>query len=227
MKKLLLMLMLLFTMVVYGEDRIPTISITGIGQVETAPDMAVISFGIENTGKELAPIKEETDTAGRKVFDALIKAGIKREDFYTSSYTITHNYDYRTKSEPREKVYTVRNQLKLTVKDIKRIGELITLLEKNGVNTIQGISYTTSKKEELNLKALELAYQDAKKKAQHIAKLEGYSVEVVSISTNNSQPYPRPEVYMAADSMAKSTPVYTPGEISTNASIYVVFKLIK
>ena len=225
MKKLLLILILVLSIGIYGEDSAPTITINGIGQVEVAPDIAVISFGIEHIGKELAPLKKENDLIGKKVVDSLLKAGIPRTDLYTSSYTISHNYDYRSKVEPREKVYTVKNQLRLTVRDLNKIGDLITLLEKNGINTIQGITYSTTKQEELNLKALELAYLDAKKKAGHLAALEGYKIEVLSISTGGYSP--RPEIYMAADINAKSTPIYTPNEISVNTSITGIFKLIK
>lgn len=225
MKKLLLILMLILSIGIYGKDSGPTITMNGVGQIKVAPDTAVISFGIEHIGKELAPLKKENDIIGKKAVDALLKAGISKDAIYTSSYTISQNYDYRIKKEPREKVYTVKNQFNLTIKDLNKIGELITLLESNGINTIQGITYSSSKQEELNLKALELAYLDAKKKAGHLAALEGYKVEISSVSAGGYSP--RTEVYMASDMNLKSTPIYTPNEILINTSVTGVFKLIK
>lgn len=227
MKKIILAL--LFSVVcltAVAEKAIPTITVNGAGSVMAAPDTAIISFGVENTGKELAPLKKANDGAVKRSIDALIKSGIDRKDIYTSNYNISHNYDYRQKNKDREKVYTVRNQFRLTLTDIERVGEIITLLEKNGVNTIQGVNYITSKVKELKLEALEKAYMDAKEKSEHLASLEGKKVELLSINTGGY--IPRPEVYMAADMARKNTtPIYNPLEISVDANITAVFKIVK
>jgi len=228
MKRSILSLVLVFIMSigVFSNDA-PKITVTGTGRVETVPDTAVISFTVLNTGEELSPIKKENDRITKDAVEALKKYGIAREDMFTSNYNISHNYEYPVKNKERKKVYTVRNQLRVTVRDIEKVGEVVTILEKNGVNTIQGINYTTSKSEELRLEAIGRAYKDAKKKALHLAGLEGSKVEVISISANNYTP--RPEVYMAADAMRSksATPIYAPTEVSVDANITAVFKMVK
>jgi hypothetical protein len=227
MKKVILAV--LFTLVCFtavAEEQVTRITVNGMGRVEVAPDRAVISFGVENTGKELAPLKKANDQAARKAVDALLRSGVARKDIYTSNYNISHNYDYRQKAEKREKVYTVRNQFRLTLNDVEKVGEVITILERNGVNTIQGVSYTTSKAREMKLEALERAYLDARGKAEHLAKLEGKKVELLSVSEGGYMP--RPEVYMAADmARSKNTPVYAPLEVNVDASVSAVFKMVK
>ena len=227
MKKIILAL--LFTMICFtaaAEETAPRITVNGAGRIEVAPDRAVISFGVENTGKELAPLKKANDQAAKKAVDALIRSGVSRKDIYTSNYNISYNYDYRQKSENREKVYTVRNQFRLTLNDVEKVGEVITILERNGVNTIQGVSYTTSKAKEMKLQALERAYLDAREKAEHLAKLEGKKVELLSVAEGGYMP--RPEVYMAADmARSKNTPVYAPLEVNVDAAVTAVFKLVK
>lgn len=227
MKKIILVL--LFTLVcftAFAEETVTRITVNGMGRVEVAPDRAVISFGVENTGKELAPLKKANDQAAKKAVDALIRSGISRKDIYTSNYNISYNYDYRQKAEKREKVYTVRNQFRLTLDNVEKVGEVITILERNGVNTIQGVNYTTSKAKELKLQALERAYLDARRKAEHIAKLEGRDIELLSLSEGGYMP--RPEVYMAADmARNKTTPVYAPLEVNVDSTVTAVFKLVK
>lgn len=227
MKKIILVL--LFTFVCFtalAEETVTRITVNGMGRVEVAPDRAVISFGVENTGKELAPLKKANDQAAKKAVDALIRSGVSRKDIYTSNYNISYNYDYRQKAEKREKVYTVRNQFRLTLDNVEKVGEVITILERNGVNTIQGVNYTTSKAKELKLQALERAYLDARRKAEHIAKLEGRDIELLSLSEGGYMP--RPEVYMAADmARNKTTPVYAPLEVNVDSTVTAVFKLVK
>ncbi len=227
MKKIILTL--LFALICFtavAEEAITRITVNGLGRLEVAPDRAVISFGVENTGKELAPLKKANDQAARKAVEALLRSGVARKDIYTSNYNISYNYDYRQKSENREKVYTVRNQFRLTLDNVEKVGEVITILEKNSVNTIQGVNYTTSKAREVKLEALERAYLDARGKAEHLAKLEGKRIELLSVSEGGYMP--RPEVYMAADmARSKNTPVYAPLEVNVDASVSAVFKMVK
>ena len=226
MKKIFLIITFIaLSMGIYSAELVPTITMNGVGNVEVTPDIAYISFGITNTGKDLSPLKKENDRLTKKVVETLFKSGVAKEDIYTSNYNISHHYNYQTEGENKEKVYTVTNQMKLTVENIEAVGDLINLLEENGVNTVQGINYTTTKQEELKLQALKRAYLDAKKSAESIAKLEGYKIEVLSITPLGS--IPRPELYMASDSVKRSNSIYNPSDISINANITVVFKLIK
>lgn len=227
MKKIILAV--LFSLVCFtaaAEEMSAKITVNGMGRVEVAPDRAVISFGVENTGKDLAPLKKANDQAAKKAVDALIRSGVSRKDIYTSNYNISHNYDYRQKAENREKVYTVRNQFRLTLDNVEKVGEVITTLERNGVNTIQGVNYTTSKAKEMKLQALERAYMDARVKAEHLAKLEGKRIELLSVAEGGYMP--RPEAYMAADmARNKTTPVYAPLEVNVDASVTAVFRVVK
>lgn len=228
MKKLILFILIItMGMVSFGKDD-PRISVSGQGTVEVAPDTSVISFAVVTQGKDVTGIKSENDRISKRAIEALLKEGISRKDLFTTGYTISQQYNHPKKAnEERERVNVVRNQMRVSLKDINKTGEIISILEKSGVNNIQGVTFTTSKADELKLQALKLAYEDAKEKAEYLASLEGYKVEVADISTTGYTP--RPERYMAADTMmAKNgTPVLHPTEVSVSVNLTAEFNMVK
>ncbi|MPN47107.1 26 kDa periplasmic immunogenic protein [bioreactor metagenome] len=104
------------------------------------------------------------------IIAAIKKEGIKAEDIKTNDYSINPKYDY-DKNTGRSSIvgYTVSNILKVTVKDIMKVGQVIDIAVKNGANTSNSISFGISDYDTYYNKALLKALSNAQGKAQAIS----------------------------------------------------------
>jgi len=136
-----------------GNSAIKTITVNGVGTVETAPDEAILVLAVTNQAKTAdQAAKDNADTASR-VMDAILGLSslskpITKADITTTDYSLTPVYSYDkcvpievpvtpedTKQEvicttttPQLVAYAVRNAIKVTVKDMNSIDRKSTRL---------------------------------------------------------------------------------------------------
>ncbi len=136
----------------------------GKGSVKVEPDVAVISLGVITENKKLETAQSENAIITSKVIATLEDMGIQEKDIETQNYRITQEYDYIDK----EKVfrgYRVTHNLKITVRDIGKTGEMIDTAIENGANVVNYVDFTLSDPSPYYKHALMLAIQDAVTKA--------------------------------------------------------------
>ena len=101
----------------------------------------------------------------------------------TQDYNIRPVYDY-VDGKQVFKAYEVSNQLKIIIKNIDIVGEVIDTAVKNGANSISGINFIASDVTQYYHEALRLAVEDAKNKAIVIAKEIKVSLNDIPIEIN-------------------------------------------
>lgn len=190
------------------------INVSGEGIVMAKPDLCEIDFSTITTDIN----REKALRENAVQMDRLIKGfkdwGIKEEDIVTESIFVRPIYDYS--QNPRVfKHYHSENRIKVTIRDMEKIGKAIDQGVKLGATEIGYLNYGISNSEELYNKALSLAAIDANKKADTLAKalavkLEG-PIRVEEVGNNN---YNRPLIEeVGMDSVKDSGPVTTPIEV--------------
>ncbi|MDI6861081.1 MAG: SIMPL domain-containing protein [Caldisericia bacterium] len=150
------------------------LTVTGQGVVYVKPDVAYISVGVEIERKTAKEAAEENAKIMDQIVKALLKLGVKEDELETVEYSISPVYFYPQNEPPVVTGYKVRNVLniKITKKtqdgklDTKFIGEVLDATTTNGANVVYGITFDILDKNELKLKAIEFAMEDAKKKAE-------------------------------------------------------------
>lgn len=163
------------------------VTVTGQGIVYAKPDVAYVSVGVEIERKTAKEAAEENAKIMDKIIKALQKLGIKDEDLETIEYSVYPVYFYPEKEPPMVVSYKVRNMIniKITKKtqdgklDTKLIGEVLDTSTANGANIVSGITFDILNKDELKLKAIEIAMEDAKKKAETALKVVGEKIRGV------------------------------------------------
>lgn len=73
MKKLVLVLTLVTTAMMAQNtvtEPVPQISVSGEGKIKVTPDEALITLGVENTGKDATEVKKEKRRNGRCYFES-------------------------------------------------------------------------------------------------------------------------------------------------------------
>ena len=205
-----------------GDAAPGTMSVTGNGSVETEPDTATTSFGVQTQGSTAREAMASNSEAMRKVIDALKSAGVAPKDLQTQYVSLNPRYD----NEGRNIVgYDASNSVSATVRKLTEVGSVIDAAIGAGANTVNGPSLSRGDRDRLYRDALEQAVADAKAKAEVLAREAGVSVGAVQSVTESPQVSggPMPVTYRAA-AFASDTPVEA-GTSSITASVRVVFKL--
>jgi len=206
-----------------------TITLNGRGSVDHAPDIAMISVGVQVEAETASLAMSQQTTKMNGVFAAVKAAGIADRDMQTSTLSLNPVYDYPQNQKPRLRGYNASNQLAIKVRDLKNLGKTLDAVVKGGGNTINGVSFSIDKPESFQNEARVAAIKDAAAKAELYANAVGYKVKrIVTVSEQEYYPQPVPMVarMMNQDAAAESTPVAA-GEVSLTQNVNVTFELTK
>jgi uncharacterized protein YggE len=225
MKKAILAIALLLAITIQAQEQksqVPQISVTGEGKIKIVPDQAIINVGFQNSGKDAKEVKSLNDEVIDKVIKYLKKMGIPSTDYKTNNVSLYRSYDY----EKKKHNFQANQTLSITLKDLTKYDEIMMGLNDNGVNTVNGVEFKSSKLEDYQREARKKAMLDAKQKAADYVSVLGQKVGKALLITDNSQSYfPQPMykgnmMAMAAESAdTRETLAVGEMEISTNVSV--------
>ncbi|MBW6517096.1 MAG: SIMPL domain-containing protein [ANME-2 cluster archaeon] len=216
-----------------NEVQVNTIIVGGTGTVSMSPDKAIVYLGVQTQAKDAQGAQQENAVKMEKIIKALKSAGISEDDMETSGYSIYPMRNYET-PEPTITGYTVSNQLKVTVKDIDDVGDVIDVAVDAGANEVQGVSFTLSDKAQQDAReqALENAVKAARADADTLARaLDVAIVAPLEITTSGGSiatPYPMSyavaeEMGYAGSAVRTPTPIQ-PGDVSVTAYVQVIYQ---
>ncbi|MBN2333973.1 SIMPL domain-containing protein [Candidatus Bathyarchaeota archaeon] len=205
-----------------------TISLSGSGSAAAQADQASVSMGVEVTDESAADAIGENAALMSAVIEAVKAQGVSEDDIYTTSYSVYAQYDWTEKGREFEG-YTVTNLVRVTVKDLDKVGDVIDAAGAAGANRMDGISFELSaaKREELKTNAYVAALQDAEGKAELITETLGLTITgVQSVSESSYVPartYQAAEMsYAMEDGGYAPTPIVS-GELTVSVSVYIVY----
>ncbi|WP_319568101.1 SIMPL domain-containing protein [Cohaesibacter marisflavi] len=213
------------------ETNTGTISVSGTGSLSAAPDMAILSAGVESRAKDAKSALADNNDKMAKLMAELKKAGIEEKNIQTSNFNIHPQLVYPDSStQPRapEVVgYVVSNRATLRIHDLGSVGTVLTALVNAGANDISGLNFDISNKDELLDEARKEALSDARHKAELYAKELGTDLSSLqSLSESGGFRSPQPMMMRAAkmEAVDSAVPV-AKGEmeitITVNASWFL------
>ncbi|MEZ4523339.1 MAG: SIMPL domain-containing protein [Thermomicrobiales bacterium] len=212
-----------------NQDR-RTVSVSGNGQVSMQPDTGYFSVGVEVTAETADEALAESNETVEAVTAALLDAGVAEDDLTLGSFSIWPEYDYNNNSDekPELRGFRVSHQLSVTVRDIEQTGSLLSTAVEAGANTVNSVTFGVEDSSAALDQARERAFENARHKAEELARLsEGSLGPIVSISENSYTPGPV-ERYAgedeAADSGASAVPI-NPGDSTFTVDVQVVWEL--
>ncbi len=202
-----------------------TVTASGNGKVSAAPDEAVMTFGVTKQSPDAKKALKAASAVGKEITEALKQAGIDAKDIQTQNVSV---YPQQTTQGNKVIITGYDASLVVTtkVRDIERLGDVITAANEAGANSINGPAFIISEESPYRAQAIDKAVADARKSAEAMAKAAGKSVgEVVSMSTSNvTVPIPMGGVAYSADAAKASVPI-EPGQLDVSADVTVVFEL--
>ena len=97
-----------------------TLSVSGTGQANLAPDIAYIYVGVHTENPTAAAAVTENTTQTQKVIQAIKDFGIDEKDIRTTNFSIypQDKYDPQTGTPTGDKTYVVDNTVYVTVRSL-------------------------------------------------------------------------------------------------------------
>jgi hypothetical protein len=172
----------------FAQDR-TGISVTGSGTVYGEPDIATVELGVNIANQSLEIATNEANAVITKLMDTLKASGIDAKDIRTSYFNIWVDQGYNPEGELMTPTYRVGNTLMVTIRDISKVGAILSQSIAAGANAVNSVQYSIADTTKLAEQARALAVQDARARAEHLAKLAGVSLgELVMVNDVSGGP---------------------------------------
>jgi uncharacterized protein len=211
-------------------DHEPFVTATGQGQVEVAPDIAWLSFGVSARRPTVAEARDEVARGVARLIALARDAGLEDEHIATAALSVSPEFDWLPETRERRLLgYVVRRQVTLKLADLGKLGQLTEQALGLGVTEATPAVFDTSRRNELEAEALAGAARDARAQAVVMANALGVGVGApLQIEAGSAASSPRPMLRMAmaeADAMTGAE-TYQPGLIRITANVTARFALV-
>jgi uncharacterized protein len=192
-----------------------TLTVSGVGTVSAAPDEAQLSFGVETRGATAKAAVSANADAARKIINALRQAGARElATQYVSVYPVSGE-------DGKITGYAASNSVS-AVSDVEDAPALIDAAVEAGANQISGPVMSSKNAEQLYRQALAKAVDEARARAEVLAKAAGRSLGEIHAIVESGGAGPIP--FASRDAAEASMPI-VPGKQDTTATVSVTFFL--
>ena len=168
-------------------------SVNGSGTVYAKADIANISVGLK-TGTKKTAVEATRESVGKmnNIIAELKKLKIEEKDIKTSNYSLNPVYNYTQDNGQVLDGYEVVQTLSLKIRDLEKIGDVISKTTEQGANQVGNIDFTIDDEFALKNQARELAIKKAKEKASLIAQQSGIKLGSIKnvVESSDSPVYP-------------------------------------
>ncbi len=187
------------------QPRQRTITVSGEGRVSVTPDTAQVILGVQIQKPDLAAAQQEANQKMDAVLGALKENGVSEDKIKTVNYTISVQRDWQKEGQPIIG-YQVTHLVQAKVKPMNKVSAIIDAAVAKGANAVNDVVFTVENQDAPLQQAREQAVNNARVKAEQLAKLTGVGLgEPVTVSETSTMP-PMP-IPMAREAVAPAAAV--------------------
>ena len=219
-----------------GTQATNTITVSGEGRVERAPDTAKITFSARSEATTIAPaqsaVSEKIDAVTKALADLGIEARYIKTDSYSSypqyTYPQTPCYGGSCAGNPTIRGYEVVHTVTVAVKDLEKVNDVLGVLGQNAVSDISGPNFGFEDDKAIAREARAIAIEDAEAEAKALARALGVKlVRIVSFNENGgAMPfYARMEAGAADAVKSQAAPALPVGDQKVQAAVTIVYEI--
>ena len=222
-----------------GDSGQAGIWVNGQSSLDVEPDLGVVMLGVEAREETVAEAREDAAAAMTAVREALVAQGVAEDDINTTSFSISPQTVWveikdslGTHGEPRITGYIVSNSLRVQVRDLETIGEVVDSAAEAGGNLIRvnSISFTVDDASAYSIPLRQQAAADALAKAELYATAMGVQLGplVYLNETSSSAPVlkaPMAEMAMGGYDSRAVTPINA-GDVNLTTYIQAAFSIV-
>ncbi len=209
-----------------------TIAVSGMAEQEVAPDMAYIDVGINVRAADAETARTQEAQIASQIRRALLGLAITDNDLQNTSYYLYQEYKVDRNGVRTADKYVLDSSIKVTVKDLDKLSQVIDNVVKAGATNISNITYALSTQNIIQRQLLATAVENARDKAAVVASAGSrtlgnmLSADINSFDGGTIVAYGanklRSTTNLAEDGVATKL---SPGKIKLNARVQVVFSL--
>lgn len=202
------------------------IVVTGQGQVEAVPDMAVITLGVRHQRENARDAVQEVAVTSGAILSALTGMGVEARDMQTSDLSLNPVWDHRSSGNaPKVTGFEASNRVTVRVRDLETLGDILGRVTDEGANLFQGLRFSLQDPRPQLDEARHRAVQDGRARATLYAAAAGVTlgdlIEIREAGADGPRPMPMMREAMAAD---MAMPV-AEGELSLSASVTMIYQI--
>lgn len=209
-----------------------TIAVSGMAEQEVAPDMAYINVGINVRADDAETARTQEAQIASQIRRALLGLAITDNDLQNTSYYLYQEYKVDRNGVRTADKYVLDSSIKVTVKDLDKLSQVIDNVVEAGATNISNITYALSTQNIIQRQLLATAVENARDKAAVVANAGSrtlgnmLSADINSFDGGTIVAYGanklRSTTNLAEDGVATKL---SPGKIKLNARVQVVFSL--
>jgi uncharacterized protein YggE len=205
---------------------VPSLTVVGSGKVSARPDMAQVQVGVVTEAPSAAKALKDNNATMARLFSTLDARGIARKDVQTSGFGVAPQYKRGPHGEQLPQVvgYRVSNAVRIKVRKLDALGQVLDEVVQQGANQVQGVSFSVAEPTPLLDEARRQAMAEARRKAELYAKEAGVEVGRVLLIQEQTPHLPRPLAAGFARAEAAGVPI-AEGEQDFGASITVTYAI--
>jgi len=156
-----------------------TVSVSGSSTVRLRPDRVSFTVGVETDAPSVAQSFQQNNGKLNAVVNALKKNGVAPNEIQTSNFYLA------SRDEEGKKLsgYRVSNSVTVVREGTSDVSGLLQAAVDAGATEAGNVRFFVADPKKSQMRGIELAFQDARAKAEKLAALSGRSLgEVVSVS---------------------------------------------
>lgn len=207
-----------------------TVTVSGFGYVEVEPDTVHITVGVMSEGETAKVALEKNSAAMNGIVQTLKGRGVEAKDIQTSNFSVHPRYrQIKSGDQPQINGYQVQNTVRIVVRNIAALGNILDQVVQAGSNQIHSIIFEASKADSLRDDARKAAVANARHKAALLATAAGAGIgrvlAIEELGVPTIQRHPRVMMGRAASSMESAPPPIEAGSQRLEAHVTVTFAL--
>jgi len=209
-----------------------TIAVSGMAEQDIAPDMAYIDVGINVRADDAETARTQEAQIASQIRRALLGLAITDNDLQNTSYYLYQEYKVDRNGVRTADKYVLDSSIKVTVKDLDKLSQVIDNVVEAGATNISNITYALSTQNIIQRQLLATAVENARDNAAVVANAGSrtlgnmLSADINSFDGGTIVAYGanklRSTTNLAEDGVATKL---SPGKIKLNARVQVVFSL--
>lgn len=206
----------------------PTISVSGEGKVFIKPDIAKISVGVTKKNVDFVVAQKNATEVINKTINFIKSKGVEEKDIKTTSYNISPQYDY-IKGEQKFKDYEVSQNLEIKIRNLDKIGEILSGVTQSGANTVGSLRFEVDDMDKAKEEARAEAISEAKEKAKVLSKHLGVRLKKITSYYESDGGFPGP-IYLSDSAFGKGgdfapAPSVPAGENEIKITVSITYEI--
>lgn len=210
-----------------------TFTVDGEAEMSIQPDIATFQVSVVTEGgTSVAEVQRGNSAKMDAVVAYLKEMGIDSKDLKTTEYNLMPRY---TSSAcvagrcpaPTIEGYSLTQSLTVKVRDVEKLGELLSGAVERGGNSVSSVQFTVDDEDEARAKARTEAIDKAQAKAKSIAKAGGFGIgRLVSIYEDNSPIMPSGLGMGGAMEKSAYAPSIEPGTEDKRVRVTLTYEIL-